>query len=203
MTRSRPDPRCSWKVLLEEGCDAARYVWLLRRFSERLHGWLHPVCARDGKWHVAFARRVDCLAYCWCRLVDDTRWLYHGVEFFMRSHNAHHEEPNAYVGAPPFIGVALIFLLIYLPVELAGLTIASGLTTGVLAGYMAYQLVHHATHFWLPARGTYLYRARLRHSRHHYQRKLGNFGITTVLWDQVFGSAIHTSPNTVAAVRNS
>jgi sterol desaturase/sphingolipid hydroxylase (fatty acid hydroxylase superfamily) len=131
------------------------------------------------------------------------RWLYHGVEFFMRLHNAHHEEPNAYVGAPPFIGVALIFLLIYLPVELAGLTIASGLTTGVLAGYMAYQLVHHATHFWLPARGTYLYRARLRHSRHHYHRKLGNFGITTVLWDQVFGSAIHTSPNTVAAVRNS
>lgn len=128
------------------------------------------------------------------------RWLYHGVEFFIRLHDAHHKDPRAYIGAPPFIGIALIFLVIYLPVALASLMVASGLATGVLAGYMAYQLVHHATHFWQPARGGYLYRARLRHSGHHYRRKLGNFGITTVFWDQVFGTAIHASRDFPAAV---
>ena len=157
----------------------ARGTWLLRG------EWIASLIIGVGLWTI--------LEY------GIHRWLYHGVEFFIRLHDAHHEEPNAYVGAPPFVGIALIFLLIYLPVELADLTVASGLTTGVLAGYMAYQLVHHATHFWQPARGTYLYRARLRHSGHHYHRKLGNFGITTVFWDQVFGSAIHASPNTAGA----
>jgi sterol desaturase/sphingolipid hydroxylase (fatty acid hydroxylase superfamily) len=130
------------------------------------------------------------------------RWLYHSVEFFIRLHAAHHKEPHAYVGAPPFVGIALIFFLIYVPVGLFSLIVASGLTTGVLAGYLAYQLVHHATHFWQPARGTYLYRARVRHSGHHYHRKLGNFGITTVFWDEIFGTATLASGNpAVAAVR--
>ena len=89
----------------------------------------------------------------------------------------------------------MIFSLVYVPVGIFSLMVASGLTTGVLAGYLAYQLVHHATHFWQPARGTYLYRARVRHSGHHYHRELGNFGITTVFWDQVFGSAVDVRRN--------
>ena len=27
------------------------------------------------------------------------RWLYHGVEPFIRLHNAHHKQPDAYIGA--------------------------------------------------------------------------------------------------------
>ena len=123
-------------------------------------------------------------------------------EFFIRLHDAHHKEPHAYVGAPPFVGIALIFFLVYVPVGMFSLMVASGLTTGVLAGYLAYQLVHHATHFWQPTPGSFLYRARLRHSGHHYHRELGNFGITTVFWDEIFGTAIHASRNpTVAGVR--
>src|SRR4051812_22227940 len=83
----------------------------------------------------------------------------------------------------------LIFFLIYVPVEMFSLMVASGLTTGVLGGYLAYQLVHHATHFRQSVPGSFLYRARVRHSGHHYHRELGNFGITTALWDQVFGTA--------------
>ena len=123
------------------------------------------------------------------------RWLYHGVKLLIRLHDAHHKEPHAYIGAPPFIGIALIFLVIYLPVALLSHMVASGLTTGVLAGYMAYQLVHHATHFWRPALGSYLYRAHFRHSGHHYHRELGNFGITTIFWDQVFSTTIDVSRN--------
>jgi sterol desaturase/sphingolipid hydroxylase (fatty acid hydroxylase superfamily) len=127
------------------------------------------------------------------------RLLYHGVEFFSRLHAAHHEEPDAYIGAPPFIGIALIFLVTYLPFLLFSLMAASGLTTGMLVGYMVYQFVHHTTHFWQPARGTYLYRARLRHSGHHYHRDLGNFGVTTIFWDWLFGTVIHASRNSMAA----
>jgi sterol desaturase/sphingolipid hydroxylase (fatty acid hydroxylase superfamily) len=127
------------------------------------------------------------------------RLLYHGVDFFIRLHAVHHEEPDAYIGAPPFIGIALIFLVITLPFLLFSLMAASGLTTGMLVGYMGYQLVHHTTHFWQPPRGTYLYRARLRHSGHHYHRDLGNFGVTTIFWDWLFGTVIHVSRNSMAA----
>ena len=116
------------------------------------------------------------------------RWLYHRVGFFIRLHDTHHHEPHAYIGAPPMLGVALIFAVIYLPAVSISWLMASGLTTGMLLGYMGYQVVHHATHFWHASRGTYLYRARLHHSAHHYHHKLGNFGITTAFWDQVFGT---------------
>jgi sterol desaturase/sphingolipid hydroxylase (fatty acid hydroxylase superfamily) len=128
------------------------------------------------------------------------RWLYHGMEFFVRLHDAHHQTPNAYIGAPPFVGIASIFLAIYMPGLLLGSTVASGLTEGVLLGYMAYQLVHHATHFWQPTRGSYLYGARLRHSGHHHHRELGNFGITTALWDQFFDTAIDVRRSSAATV---
>jgi hypothetical protein len=97
---------------------------------------------------------------------------------------------HAYIGAPPMLGVALIFAVIYLPAVAISWFMASGLTTGMLLGYMGYQVVHHATHFWHASRGSYLYRARLHHSAHHYHGKLGNFGITTAFWDQVFSTAV-------------
>jgi sterol desaturase/sphingolipid hydroxylase (fatty acid hydroxylase superfamily) len=126
------------------------------------------------------------------------RWLYHGLEVLMRLHDAHHKEPNAHIGAPPFVGIALIFLIVYLPVGAFSPTFASGLTTGVMGGYLAYQVVHHAAHFWQAPRGSYLYRARVRHAGHHYHRVPGNFGITTLFWDQIFGTAIVASRNAVA-----
>jgi sterol desaturase/sphingolipid hydroxylase (fatty acid hydroxylase superfamily) len=91
------------------------------------------------------------------------RWLYHGVGFFVRLHDTHHREPHAYIGAPPMLGVTLIFAVIYLPAVAISWLMASGLTTGMLLGYMGYQVVHHATHFWHAPRGSYLYRARLHH----------------------------------------
>jgi sterol desaturase/sphingolipid hydroxylase (fatty acid hydroxylase superfamily) len=118
------------------------------------------------------------------------RWLYHGVDFFIRLHDAHHQEPHEHIGAPPFLGIVLIFVVVYAPAMMIAPMVASGLTTGVLAGYMAYQLIHHATHFWKSPRGGYLYRACLHHWAHHYHRELGNFGIMTTFWDHMFGTAI-------------
>lgn len=80
------------------------------------------------------------------------RWLYHGVAFFIPLHDAHHAEPNAYIGAAPFIGIFLIFAVTYFPVAVLSASWANGLTSGVLLGYMGYQLVHHATHSWRLAR---------------------------------------------------
>ena len=143
--------------------------------------------ARFLEWHVCLP-----IGVCLWTFVEYAihRWLYHGVSFFIPLHDAHHSEPNAYIGAAPFVGIALIFIVIYFPAILMNQTLGSGLTAGMLLGYMAYQLVHHATHFWRLTPGSYLYRARLHHFGHHHRDVVGNFGVVTMFWDQVFGTAI-------------
>ncbi len=118
------------------------------------------------------------------------RVLYHNVPYFKELHDAHHAEPNAFVGAPPVIALVMIFALTYVPVVTISKLAASGLTIGMLIGYMAYMLLHHAAHYWkLPTR-SWLYRICRHHALHHYHRVEGNYGITTGFWDRVFGTAL-------------
>jgi sterol desaturase/sphingolipid hydroxylase (fatty acid hydroxylase superfamily) len=49
-------------------------------------------------------------------------------------------------------------------------------------------VVHDAVHQWRLDHESFLYRAKLRHAAHHYGKQDGNFGVTTVFWDRVFGA---------------
>ena len=118
------------------------------------------------------------------------RVLYHSVPYFVALHDAHHREPNAFIGAPPVIGIILILALSYFPLAPVSEPLASGATAGMLAGYMAYMLLHHAAHHWKPEPGTWLYMARRHHALHHHHDEEGNYGITTSFWDHVFGTAL-------------
>jgi sterol desaturase/sphingolipid hydroxylase (fatty acid hydroxylase superfamily) len=117
------------------------------------------------------------------------RWLYHRVPYFAQRHETHHAEPTAFIGAPPLIGIALIVTLFYLPFAATSLVVASGLTAGVLLGYCAYQMLHHAAHHWPRAQKSWLYRLCRHHALHHYHSEHANFGITTSFWDWAFGTA--------------
>ena len=114
------------------------------------------------------------------------RWIYHQVPYFRDRHEAHHANPGADIGSPPLIGVVLILTVFFAPLVTTSFVIASGLTTGVLAGYSAYMLVHHADHHWTPAPPSWLFSARRHHALHHHHSELCNFGIVTVFWDRVF-----------------
>jgi sterol desaturase/sphingolipid hydroxylase (fatty acid hydroxylase superfamily) len=116
------------------------------------------------------------------------RWIYHQVPYFRGLHEAHHAEPGADFGSPPMIGVVIIFMVFYAPVATTSFVIASGLTTGVLAGCSVYMLVHHADHRWTPAPTAWLFRAHRQHALHHHHSDLCNFGITTSFWDLLFGT---------------
>ncbi len=66
---------------------------------------------------------------------------------------------------------------------------ASGITAGLMLGYVWYGGVHHVLHHWRVRPGSYLYRLKRRHALHHYARHSCNFGVTTQFWDRVFGTA--------------
>jgi sterol desaturase/sphingolipid hydroxylase (fatty acid hydroxylase superfamily) len=119
------------------------------------------------------------------------RLVLHHAPYFAAMHERHHDDPSGMIGTPTWLSVGLGVVSVLLPVwALLDFAFASGLTAGMMLGYLWYISVHHASHHWLPKRGSYLCEARLRHLRHHYSREAGNFGVTTPLWDWVFGTAL-------------
>lgn len=118
------------------------------------------------------------------------RVLYHEVPVFRELHDRHHAEPDAFIGGPPVVMIATIFALAFLPLVFVHVQAAQAFTTGVLTGYMAYMLVHHAVHHWAPEPGSWLYGLRRHHALHHHHSEEGNFGIVTAFWDRIFGTAV-------------
>jgi sterol desaturase/sphingolipid hydroxylase (fatty acid hydroxylase superfamily) len=118
------------------------------------------------------------------------RWVYHRYWPFKHYHDMHHAEPEAQIGAPSFISIALILGFLGAPLLPFGLFVAGAVSCGLLLGYTAYVLVHHAVHHWRPKVGSLFYGLRRLHARHHYARTPINFGVTTSLWDHVFGTLL-------------
>ena len=118
------------------------------------------------------------------------RFVLHGVQPFQGWHAEHHRRPAALIGTPTILSVALFATLVFAPAwALAGLWPGLALTLGMLAGYLAYAVTHHATHhaFFDSA---WLRRRRRWHALHHRRAGApGCYGVSTPLWDHLFGSA--------------
>ena len=119
------------------------------------------------------------------------RFILHGVAPFNRWHGEHHQRPMALICLPTAWSAGLIVLLVFGPsLWLWGYWPAATLTLGVLTGYSAYTLLHHATHHWHSQNAWFRMRRR-DHAIHHAMYKRvgspgGYFGVTSHVWDQVF-----------------
>jgi sterol desaturase/sphingolipid hydroxylase (fatty acid hydroxylase superfamily) len=117
------------------------------------------------------------------------RFVLHGMPPFRTWHAEHHQRPAALICTPTVLSGSLIIVLIFLPAwALSDLWSASALTFGIVAGYLAYSVTHHAIHHWR-TRSVWLKRRKHMHALHHQaQGPVGYFGVTSVFWDIVFGS---------------
>jgi len=122
------------------------------------------------------------------------RFVLHGLAPFSRWHAEHHQRPVALICAPTILSATLIFTMVFAPALLLGsLWRACALTLGVLGGYFAYAITHHATHHWR-ADGAWLRQRKRWHALHHHDHHhhhggaSGFYGVTTAFWDHVFGS---------------
>ena len=117
------------------------------------------------------------------------RFVLHGVQPFRGWHMQHHQRPKALICTPTILSASLIATLVFLPVVLlANLQLAAGLTLGVLTGYLAYTITHHATHHWHTDNAWLKHRKRWHAVHHHHIEHPGCFGVTSSFWDHVFGS---------------
>ena len=158
------------------------------------YGWMLGPAPERREFVAAFIAG----ALCWS-LVEYLlhRFFLHGVPPLRRSHLMHHAAPQALIGAPAWLSPLLAMALFVLTDLLADATLASGVTSGVTLGYLAYVCIHYATHHLPNLRWTWLRRLRRAHALHHRSETACNFGVSTGLWDVVFRTAA-PRPSTAA-----
>lgn len=115
-----------------------------------------------------------------------------GRAFLFLSHGNHHTQPNDAKRniMPPLVSVAIcgtVWLVLYI---LAG-PFGSTIFIGFGIGYVIYDSVHYAVHQF-PLRHGLLGQLKRHHIRHHYAHEEGNFSITAIFWDRVFGTEVAT-----------
>ena len=130
------------------------------------------------------------------------RVLFHHAPILSLIHERHHRSPQDLIGTPAWASLLLGLIIVATPSWAAlGFDLGTATTAGLVTGYLWYVFVHYATHHWRPRRDSYLYRARLRHARHHHLSHSGNFGVTTGVWDHVFGTALEERAPTSSDAR--
>ncbi len=117
-------------------------------------------------------------------------YLMHRLAFHgFAPHSQHHAAPAdpAYILAPLWLSLpaaAALFALVSLAASWAR---GAAFACGVMAGYLAYEAVHLRIHSDA-AGGTLLRALRRHHFYHHFASDRVCFGVTSPVWDAVFGS---------------
>lgn len=120
------------------------------------------------------------------------RIMLHNVQPFKAWHDEHHQRPYALIGTPTLLSLALFVVFGFLPLTLVmDLWLALAITTGIVAGYFFYVVVHHATHHWRARPGSWLAARKRDHALHHKPGIQGWYGVTTSIWDRLFSTTSH------------
>ncbi|ESR62106.1 hypothetical protein CICLE_v10016504mg [Citrus x clementina] len=124
------------------------------------------------------------------------RYLFHiktksywGNTFHYLIHGCHHKHPmdGLRLVFPP-AGAALVSLALWNLIDvLTKPFITPALYGGILLGYVMYDVTHYYTHHGKPSKGIIL-RLKRFHMNHHFRIRDKGFGISSSLWDIVFGT---------------
>ena len=115
-------------------------------------------------------------------------------------HGVHHTDPRR-VFTSPLAWVPATLAIGGLAVWGLGAGLGLGFTAGALLGFLRYELIHWRIHFRLP-RNAAERRRREHHLAHHFADARHYHGVTTPLWDRVFGTLPAHRERDYARVRN-
>ena len=121
-----------------------------------------------------------------------------GITAHFLMHGCHHKVPNDRyrLVMPPvatlvlYLSVGALSRLLLWPL-IPSFAVFVVFWSGLVFGYIVYDMVHYATHHGNLNPNSYLGRQRKYHLRHHYHglHNVG-FGITTPLWDLILGTLL-------------
>jgi sterol desaturase/sphingolipid hydroxylase (fatty acid hydroxylase superfamily) len=116
----------------------------------------------------------------------------HGKGIMSREHLEHHVHSSWSFSVTHLLswaGMLLVGFAVWMPLTwrafgaLAGVTLA----VGWAAGYFFYEYEHAMSHLRAPS-GRYGTWLRRHHFHHHFGHPMSNHGVTTLVWDRVFGT---------------
>jgi len=109
-------------------------------------------------------------------------------------HGIHHAQPQCKTRLvmPPVVSIPLAVVFYGLFHLIAGRLLglpawADPLASGFTIGYLMYDLTHYATHHFAMRSGVLKFLKRY-HMQHHYKTPDQRFGVSSPLWDWVFGT---------------
>lgn len=109
-------------------------------------------------------------------------------------HGIHHAQPQCKTRLvmPPIVSVPMAFIFYGLFSYLIGNLLSRShwvdpMVAGFIAGYLAYDLIHYATHHF-PMRSGILKSLKRHHMRHHFKEPTQRFGVSSPFWDVLFGT---------------
>ena len=112
-------------------------------------------------------------------------WMGHRFRTFATPlHNVHHRDPSRVFTIGGWLPVAAIW---FVGVMLWGFAPAMIIYSGIVLGFVLYELMHYRIHYARPRNRleTYL---RERHLVHHYRTPDNCFGVTSPLWDRLLST---------------
>lgn len=121
------------------------------------------------------------------------RWLGHDARLrpniFGTEHIRHHSQGDYFAPTWKKALAALAAAGVVLPpaVLAAGFKLGVAYTAGFVGFYLVYEALHRLEHVWEGA-GPYARWARRHHFWHHFGDPSVNHGVTSPLWDHVFGT---------------
>lgn len=127
------------------------------------------------------------------------RFLFHyefksaiGKRIHFIFHGVHHDYPNdtKRLVMPPSVSLPLAFIFYFLFKFIFGQKLFLALFSGLVAGYLIYDITHYSIHhfniknkFWLKIKN--------HHILHHYKDNTNGFGVSTSIWDYIFGTGFN------------
>lgn len=110
------------------------------------------------------------------------------IHFVM--HGVHHDHPNDRLRLvmPPAVSIPLAALFGGAFALTFGTPAAFPAFAGFIAGYLTYDYTHYHLHHHVP-RSAAGRRLREQHMRHHFQDHRYGYGVSSPLWDRVFGTS--------------
>lgn len=128
------------------------------------------------------------------RFVLHSRWMFKMAPLaatWKRIHYDHHQDPNhleVLFGALHTTLPAIAAVTLPIGYAIGGIGgSAIALATGLLTTAF-YEFCHCIQHLAYKPKNTWLAGMKRKHMAHHFHDETGNFGITTFLWDKLFGT---------------
>jgi hypothetical protein len=113
----------------------------------------------------------------------------HNRNFFAQEHVRHHATTSYFAPTTKKLAAAVATSAVVWPLAAAaaGPTLGTAFTLGLMGAYGGYEVVHRIAHTH-PPRTRYGRWLRRHHFHHHFHNPAVNHGVTSALWDHLFGT---------------